>query len=110
MQKPTTWQSSLRRAASKSPERKGQGRKPNSIVKRRLTSVDIVTGKELVYVYFDPAKVIENPTLSNEWVDENLFTPASIVKEENGALTVRLINGTILSYSLDELFEMPLWF
>lgn len=60
-------------------------------------SVDIVTGKELVYIYFDPTKVVENSNnINQDWMDEQLFTAASIVKEDATTITLRLCNNEVV--------------
>jgi myosin heavy subunit len=66
-------------------------------VSKRM-NVDIVTGKELVSVYFDPNKVMGNDANARgpEWIGLNLFAPASVIKEENNAVTVRLPAGEVL--------------
>jgi len=64
----------------------------------RRVSVDIVTGREAVHVYFDPTLVIDsNANSSDEWLGENLYCPAVIVKQDDtsGILTVRLKNGEV---------------
>jgi hypothetical protein len=85
-------------ARRKSMNKKSTGKKtPSKKNRRSLMTVDIVTGKELIYIYLDPIKVIETNNLSPEWFDEHFYTPASIVKEEpNSILTLRLINGEIV--------------
>ena len=45
----------------------------------RIT-VDIVTGKEIVSVYFDPEKVLDCSNLGEDWINENLYTPACVLK------------------------------
>ena len=76
--------------------------------RRNLMTVDIVTGKELVYIYFDYTKIIQSgsgnnlpPNLTIEWLEENQYTPASIVKEDvaTNTLTVKLINGEVIKVS-----------
>lgn len=47
--------------------------------------MDIVTGRELLSVYFDPSKVVECVSRGDkEWVGEHLYAPASVIKEDIG--------------------------
>ena len=64
-------------------------------------NVDIVTGKELISVYFDPTKAIgsEINNRSTEWIGLNLYAPAAVIKEENNTLTVRLPGGEVMKMS-----------
>lgn len=62
--------------------------------------VDIVTGKELVNVYFDPLKAL--PVDSNrdaDWIGVNYYAPAAVIKEDGGVLTVRLPAGEVMKLS-----------
>lgn len=47
-------------------------------------NVDILTGKEAVSAYFDPSKSVDCEITDNEWIGENLYIPATIIKEDNG--------------------------
>jgi hypothetical protein len=47
-------------------------------------NVDILTGKEAVSVYFDPAKAVDCDITEHDWIGENLYLPAIIIKEEQG--------------------------
>lgn len=44
-------------------------------------NVDILTGKEAVYVYFDPSKSADCDNSDPDWLGENLYIPAVIIKE-----------------------------
>jgi hypothetical protein len=58
--------------------------------------VDIVTGNELVSVYFDPVKTVQSdPNRDADWIGINYYAPASVIKEDGGVLTVRLPGGEI---------------
>lgn len=61
----------------------------------KKVNVDIVTGRTLASVFFDPSKSIDCNNTNYDWVGENLYLPASVVKEEGGVLTVSLPNGEI---------------
>lgn len=78
-----------------SPKKPLQSKSSSTNVKRM--TVDIVTGKELVSVYFDPAKVTGGDMPKDQdWQGVHLYAPAAVVKEENGVLTVRLSGGEVL--------------
>lgn len=62
----------------------------------RIT-VDIVTGKELISVFFDPSKSIDINHLDEEWMRENLFAPACVLREDtDGNLSLKLTNGEVV--------------
>ena len=67
----------------------------------RIT-VDIVTGKELQSVYFDPTLAIGFSIPNDDWLGKNLFIPASVVATHEGEdiLTVKTPAG--------ESFKVPL--
>lgn len=65
------------------------------IAKVKKVNVDIVTGKTLASVFFDPSKSIDCKNTDYDWLGENLYLPASVVREECGVLTVSLPNGEI---------------
>lgn len=63
---------------------------------KRVT-VDIVTGRELTSVYFDPSKIISGEVSKDaDWQGLNYFAPAAVIKEEEGILTIRLPSGEVL--------------
>lgn len=62
----------------------------------RIT-VDIVTGKELVSVYFDPNKTVDFANVEDSWTKENLYSPAAVLKEDaDNVISVRLTNGEVV--------------
>ncbi len=70
-------------------------KKSGSSASKRV-NVDIVTGKELITVYFDPNKVVNKNEMTakgTEWAGLNLYAPASVIKDDNGTFTIRLVNG-----------------
>ncbi len=58
----------------------------------KRVNVDIVTGKELISVYFEPEKAIgfDASSRDQDWLGSNLYVPALVIKEENDVMTVRL--------------------
>lgn len=64
-------------------------------------NVDIVTGNELVSVYFDPTKALDCVQAQDiNWLGENLYVPANVIKEDSdGFVSLRLNNGDV--------FKMP---
>ena len=66
--------------------------------RKTLSTIDLVTGNQLKYVYLDPTILAEDASciIQTDWLDEHLYTPASVVKEEKGIMTLRLINGDIV--------------
>jgi hypothetical protein len=74
--------------------------KPTKPASSKKIHVDIVTGKELVSVYFDPAKVLQlDASRDADWIGVNYFAPAAVIKEESGTLTVRLPGGELMKMS-----------
>lgn len=72
-------------------------KKPQNKATSKRVTVDIVTGKQLVSVYFDPTKVVDSDlSRDDEWLGKNFYIPAAVIKEENGTLTVRLPDGVVL--------------
>ena len=55
----------------------------SSAVSVRRVNVDILTGKEAVSAYFDPSKSVDCEVNDHDWIGENLFIPAIIIKDEN---------------------------
>jgi hypothetical protein len=72
---------------------------PSSATKR--VSVDIVTGRSLVTVYFDPYAAIDCQIPSNEWLGKNMYIPAGIVKTDESA------NSFLVKLPSGELFKLP---
>eukprot|EP00981_Chlorochromonas_danica_P001892 scaffold390_cov167-Ochromonas_danica.AAC.4 len=71
--------------------------KPTKAGANKKIAVDIVTGKEEVTVFFDPAKVLSSDLANRDadWIGLNYYAPAAIIKEEGGILTVRLPGGEL---------------
>jgi hypothetical protein len=67
--------------------------KKAKIVKK--VNVDIVTGKNMTSVFFDPSSSADCSNKDYDWRGENLYVPACVVKEEGGVVTVRLPNDEI---------------
>jgi len=65
--------------------------------KKGHVTVDIVSGKESVMVYFDPNCCMDSndSVVGSEWAKEHLYEPAQILKQEDGVLTIKLSNETI---------------
>lgn len=83
-----------RKAATQVPKRKGTNGGA-----RRVT-MDIVTGKELLSVYFDPSKALDCQNYDHDWLGEHMYAPGSVIKEDaDGVVSVRLSNGDV--------FKMP---
>lgn len=73
---------------------------PPSNAAAKKAHVDIVTGKELVTVYFDPAKALQlDPARDADWIGQNFFAPAAVIKDDGGVLTVRLPGGEVMKLS-----------
>ena len=66
--------------------------------RKTLSKIDLVTGNQLKYVYLDPTILADDAStiIETDWLDENLYTPASVVKEEKGIMTLRLTNGDVV--------------
>lgn len=63
------------------------------VAKIKKVNIDIVTGKPVASVFFDPTKSVDCTNTDYDWVGENLYIPACVVKEEGGIVTVSLPNG-----------------
>jgi hypothetical protein len=68
---------------------------------KRVT-VDIVTGKEMQSIYFDPTLAVGFTIPDDDWLGNHLFIPANVVaaNEEEDLLTVKVPSG--------ESFKVPL--
>jgi myosin-7 len=75
--------------------------KTNSNNNASKKNVDIVTGNELVSVYFDPTKALDCVQAQDlNWLGENLYVAANVIKEDSdGFVSLRLNNGDV--------FKMP---
>lgn len=65
------------------------------IAKIKKVNIDIVTGKPMASVFFDPSTAADCTNTDYDWVGENLYIPACVVKEEGGVLTVSLPSGEV---------------
>jgi myosin heavy subunit len=65
------------------------------VAKVKKVNIDIVTGKPLASVFFDPSKAVDCSNTDYDWIGENLYVPACVVKEETGLLTVSLPSGEV---------------
>jgi len=82
---------------------------PNKTKGKGHLSMEIVTGKELVCIYFDPSKVVENSSsISQEWMEEQLYTAAAIVKEDTKNVTLRLCNDELVKVDRSSTFKISL--
>jgi myosin V len=79
------------------PTSRGQRRPHSKATSVKRVTVDIVTGKELSSVYFDPKKLVSGDVNSkdSEWLGLNYFAPAAVIKEEGEILTVRLSSSDV---------------
>ena len=76
--------------------------------KSRVMSVDLVTGKEIVLVYFDPLNAIDcNQFIDNQqWLGEFLYSPARVIKEEDNHVIVALQNGDLIKMKSDSIVKV----
>lgn len=74
--------------------RKSAGRKLN---------VDIVTGRDLLSVYFDPNQAIGFTIPNDEWLGRHYLLPGSVIKqcEAEGELTVKLASGDVFKIPME---------
>ena len=70
--------------------------------KKPRMSIDVVTGKKVVKVYFNPEKCLDISSLDHEWVDENIFSQASIVTDECGISLLKLMNGDLVKMNSED--------
>jgi myosin heavy subunit len=61
----------------------------------KRVAIDIVSGKELVFIYFDPEKALDCFKTDNDWLGENKYIPACIVKEDGPNFIVKLPNKEV---------------
>ena len=69
-------------------------KKPSNKGNRRI-SIDIVTGMEVVSVYFDPEEAIDFDATDDVSVGKHLYETASIVKDDGVVMSVKLPNGDV---------------
>jgi hypothetical protein len=74
----------------------GQRKLDNArMAKVKKVNIDIVTGKPVASVFFDPSKCSDCSNTDYDWIGENLFLPACVVKDESGVVTVSLPSGEV---------------
>ena len=63
----------------------------------RVVNIDIVTGKEIQRVYFDPTRAIGVIIPDDDWLGDHLFVPASIVghDEKHDTLSLKVPEGGV---------------
>ena len=82
------------------PLRKTTVRKVHAVsTLAKRAPIDIVSGKELVFIYFDPDKAVDCFKTDPDWLGENKFIPACVIKEEGNNLIVKLPN--------EEVYKVP---
>jgi hypothetical protein len=69
--------------------------KNNKVAMSKRVTVDIVTGKEVISVYFDPNKSCDCDNNDYDWIGENLYAPSCIVKDDGTFISVRLPSGEV---------------
>lgn len=100
VRRPSSSLDSNKKTAAKSTTNVAKPKSTTSSASAKRVTVDIVTGKELVSVYFDTSKAIGfDNTKEADWVGLNFYAPASVIKEENGILTVKLPGGEVFKVS-----------
>lgn len=74
-------------------KRKSRGRKSNG----RKLNIDIVTGRNLVSVYFDPRVAVGFSIPNEEWLGRHYLIPATVIKQndEEAELTVKIASGDV---------------
>ena len=84
-----------RLAASSSKKKNGGG-----LVGLHMRDTDILTGKKITQVFFNPDEAIElkGKQTTKEWRDMHMFEPAGVVEEDQtlNHMTLRLGNGEIV--------------
>lgn len=70
-------------------------KKSAAIVGSRRISIDIVTGMEVVSVYFDPEESIDFDSTDEASVGKHLYESAAIVKDDGTIMSVKLHNGDV---------------
>ena len=61
----------------------------------RRISIDIVTGMEVVSVYFDPEESVDFDLSDDVSVGKHLYEAAAIVKDDGSVMSVKLHNGDV---------------
>lgn len=85
---------------SKSPKKFNKPRIPgnNNIINKGITNritIDIVTGKELQSIYFDPTLALGFSVPDDDWLGMHLYLPANVISinDEQEILTIKLPSG-----------------
>jgi myosin heavy subunit len=75
--------------------------KTGSQLKGKFTSrkIDLMTGKEVNLVYFDPSQALDCESKDSEWIGKNFYMPAEVIKEEKDCWVVRLPSGEVMKQS-----------
>ena len=62
---------------------------------QKSETCDVLTGKPLTSVYFDPSHVVDKNSLTNDadWLAEHLYDEAALLKEDDGLFTLKLRSG-----------------
>ena len=86
---PTTTSTSITSSTSSTPFSTS-----NKGITNRIT-IDIVTGKELQSIYFDPTLAIGFSVPDDDWLGMHLYLPANVISinEEQEILTIKLPSG-----------------
>ena len=61
----------------------------------RRISIDIVTGLEVVSVYFDPEESVDFNNSDEAAVGKHLYEAATIIKDDGNLMSVKLHNGDV---------------
>ena len=62
---------------------------------QKSETCDVLTGKPMTSVYFDPSHVVDKQSLTNDadWLAEHLYDEAALIKEDEGLFTLKLRSG-----------------
>jgi myosin heavy subunit len=82
---------------SKSPKKFNKPRIPGNSSKgiSNRTTIDIVTGKELQSIYFDPTLALGFTVPDDDWLGAHLYLPANVLatNEEQDSMTIKIPSG-----------------
>lgn len=59
-----------------------------------LSEIDSIT--DVTNVYLDPTILANGTFLETKWLDEHLYSPALVIKEEQGVLTLKLSDSNVV--------------
>lgn len=65
----------------------------------RRISIDLLTGKEMVSVYFDPLESLDFDQNDEVGIGKHLYETASIVTDDGDIMSVKLLNGDVYKIS-----------